>query len=50
MHVRMCIYVCSEVHVDKHIVCEPCSGRVLGGFDPDSKQVTMATSYATPIN
>eukprot|EP00794_Sanderia_malayensis_P007398 gene7400-8218_t len=26
---------------DKHLVCEPCSEKVLGGFDPERKQVVM---------
>ncbi|XP_065842075.1 mitochondrial inner membrane protease ATP23 homolog [Oscarella lobularis] len=30
-----------EVDVGKHVVCEPCSGKVLGGFDPYRNQVVL---------
>ena len=30
---------CSEVEVDKHLVCEPCGPFVAGGYDPYSQEV-----------
>ena len=35
----ICIYNYSEVKFPQHVVCEPCGGNVLGGYDPKSKQV-----------
>ena len=29
----------SDVNMDRHLVCEPCGGNVLGGYDPKKKQV-----------
>lgn len=30
-----------EVHLDKHMVCEPCGPTVSGGFDPEHRQVVL---------
>lgn len=30
---------CSEINMERHLVCEPCGGNVLGGYDPKKKQV-----------
>ncbi|KXJ09930.1 Mitochondrial inner membrane protease ATP23-like [Exaiptasia diaphana] len=27
-----------SINPAKHIICEPCDGRLLGGFDPDRKE------------
>ena len=37
--ISICIYNYSEVKFPQHVVCEPCGGNVLGGYDPKSKQV-----------
>ncbi|XP_062505608.1 mitochondrial inner membrane protease ATP23 homolog isoform X2 [Corticium candelabrum] len=30
-----------EVNMKRHLVCEPCSGRVLGGFDHRRQQIVL---------
>lgn len=32
--------ICSDVDMERHLVCEPCGGNVLGGYDPKKKQVS----------
>jgi len=27
--------------IEKHVACEPCGDKVIGGFDPDKKQIVM---------
>ena len=33
--------LCSEVCVQRHLVCEPCGPRVAGGFDPYRQQIVL---------
>ncbi len=33
------IHSCSEVCLEKHLVCEPCGPNVAGGYDPANQQV-----------
>lgn len=30
-----------EVHVDRHLVCEPCGPTVAGGYDPSTRQIVL---------
>ena len=35
----ICGLLSSVVDPEKHMVCEPCNSKLLGGFDPDKKEV-----------
>ena len=34
-------FVHSKFDIEKHVACEPCGKRVIGGFDPERKQVSQ---------
>ena len=38
------IMIFSEVNIEKQLVCEPCSGKVLGGFDSRASQVLLSVN------
>jgi len=37
----------SVVDPEKHMMCEPCNSKLLGGFDPDKKEVR--SSVIAPV-
>ena len=44
------ITLCSPVDISKHLVCEPCGNKVLGGFDHRTNQVAKYLAFSSYFN
>lgn len=45
---KLFVIALSDVDPDKHLICEPCDPKLVGGFDHDAKEV--AYWYAFDIS